>query len=152
MCCTLREGERERERDSKGREGGHEGSTVARSRQGLRSDFRKKFCKNWKNLHFIFAIFWVVCVNNFVQPLLSYFAEFSASWQHWRAGVGKGGVGWGRGEELYVTDTFVTCANIHRYPAFAFGLNSSLLKCLSILYLFFIPRYNTTIYPRITLV
>ena len=98
----------------------------------------KNSAKTGKNLHFIFAIFWVVCVNNFVQPLLSYFAEFSASWQHWRAGVGKGGVGWGRGEELYVTDTFVTCANIHRYPAFALGAKlvfaQMLVHSLSILY------------------
>ena len=89
-------------------------------------------------MHFIFAIFWVVCVNIFVQPLLSYFAEFSASWHNWRAGVGKGGVGRGRGEELYVTDTFVTCANIHRYPAFALWVKlvfaQILVHSLSILY------------------
>ena len=89
-------------------------------------------------MHFIFAIFWVVCVNIFVQPLLSYFAEFSASWHNWRAGVGKGGVGRGRGEELYVTDTFVTYANIHRYPAFAPGAKlvfaQMLVHSLSIFY------------------
>ena len=95
-CTVLLERERERER-FKGEGGGHEGSTVARSRQGFMSDFRKKFCKNWKNLHFIFAIFWVVCLNNFVQFLFSYFAEFSASWQHWRAGAGKGGGVWDGG-------------------------------------------------------
>jgi hypothetical protein len=81
MYCTLREGEREREIQ---RGGGGGGGMRAALLPGLGKVSgpisEKNSAKTGKNLHFIFAIFWVVCVNNFVQPLLSYFAEFSASW------------------------------------------------------------------------
>ena len=61
VCTVLLERERERER-FKGEGGGHEGSTVARSRQGFRSDFRKKILQKLEKICTLYLLFFVLFV------------------------------------------------------------------------------------------